>query len=547
MSESALAASFHFPMQNPSTGDCLTKPLRPTVNLAEEGSLAGRWLSGWPLIGVAVVCYWLLFFSEIRGEWHVNPQYNYGYVVPLLGAFLFWRRWPGRPVANPGRAFFAPLMMAVLLIGVLPLTVVFEANPEWRLLYWISGAEILAVTVCVLHWLGGPRWAGYFAPPLLFLLVALPWPVELEQGAIQGLMRLVAELTVNVVNVLGIPALQHGNLIEVSSGVVGIDEACSGVRSLQSSLMLSLFLGEMNRWSWLRRAALVGASMLFVVAANLVRTTFLVWAAVRRGIPQMEAWHDTAGLLIMFIVLPGLLGLSYLMQPRKTVPDASPSPSKHSAFRPVPRWVGLAMILWIAVIEVGVEAWYRVHEKTLVTNVGWSMAWPAGAPQFQKTELPENSRIILRCDNSQSAAWKDDLGNDWTGFVLQWNPGRNSAQLAKGHRPDICFPAAGAKLAGDFGQVEVAADGVDLKFHYQSFTSGNKLLHVFYCLWSDKISPRDTNQTDDSSRQGRIQAAWVGQRNLGQKVLEIVISGPETSEDAIALLKSQVKALIRKS
>ena len=99
---------------------------------------------------------------------------------------------------------------------------------------------------------------------LLFMLIALPWPVQLEQAIIQGLMRLVAGLTVGVVTLMGIPAIQHGNLIEVGAGLVGIDEACSGVRSLQSSLMLSLFLGEVNRWSWMRRVGLLTASMAFL-------------------------------------------------------------------------------------------------------------------------------------------------------------------------------------------------------------------------------------------------------------------------------------------
>ena len=56
--------------------------------------------------------------------------------------------------------------------------------------------------------------------------------------------------------------------------------------------------------------------------ANLSRTTFLVWAAANRGMHQMEAWHDTAGILVMLIVLPGLLALAHLMKPKEvSVPD----------------------------------------------------------------------------------------------------------------------------------------------------------------------------------------------------------------------------------
>lgn len=513
--------------------------------MAKWHSWRVRLKSGWTVATFGLVIFWLWFFNQIRGEWEINPQYSYGYVVPLLGAVLFWRRWPDRPIPNPSKSRGGVAVAFGLLLIAFPVRLLFEANPEWRLLYWISGLQVLGLSLCALHWIGGTRWMRYFAPPIVFMLIALPWPVEMEKTAIQGLMQLVAGLTVGIVNLLGIPAIQHGNLIEVGAGLVGIDEACSGVRSLQSSLMLSLFLGELNRWSWKRRLVLLGASMLFVLFANLVRTTFLVWAAASRGIHQMQAWHDTAGLLVMLIVLPGLIGLSYLMKSKETATQSTSS--ERTGLQPIPRWVGFAMLLWMATAEIGTEIWYRIHEKRLVANVNWSVVWPEEAAHFRKTELPENSRVILRCSGSEAASWQDATGNELSAFVLRWNPGKNSAQLAKGHRPDICLPATGAKLVNDFGQIVIPANGFELPFHYQSFESGDKLLQVFYCLWSDRVSTTKSAVNDSNLRATRIRAALNGERNVGQKVIEIVISGPETRDEAIELLRSEVPQLVRKS
>ena len=66
----------------------------------------------------------------------------------------------------------------------------------------------------------------------------------IEQPVIQGLTRLNTALTVEILGLLGIPAVPQGNVIELATGSVGIDEACSGIRSLQATLMISLFLGE---------------------------------------------------------------------------------------------------------------------------------------------------------------------------------------------------------------------------------------------------------------------------------------------------------------
>lgn len=499
--------------------------------------------SGQLLVLIALAGCWLLFFNELRDEWQVNPQYSYGYLVPLLGGALLWRRWVDRPVACPKQAPGFFVLVAGLLLLQLPLNVFLEANPEWRLLYWVNGFQVLALSCCFLYRWGGGPWMRHFSPPLAFMLIAVPWPMPWEQTAIQGLMRFVAGLTVEVAGMLNIPAIQRGNLIEVGTGIVGIDEACSGVRSLQSALMLSLFLGEMYRFSWLRRAGLMGGSLVFVLLANLTRTSFLVWVAASRGLEQMAAWHDTAGTVIMLIVLPSLMALAYLMKP-KTPGGPAPPAIQSNGFLPTPLWMGFLIIGWLLAVMVATEVWYRCHENHLVPNSEWSVAWPVGNPRFIKTAVPPNSLAILRCSDSAAGSWQDETGTHWSAFVLRWSPGKNSEQLAKGHRPDICFPAAGAKLLDDFGEVTLDANGVKIPFHHQSFAIGSKLIHVFYCLWSDRISPQAETTAERGPYASRLNAVMTGRRNVGQKVLEIVLQGPDSSDDAVATLKQELPRLI---
>jgi exosortase len=509
-------------------------------------SLSVNWITdSWALVLLALGVCWFFFFTELSGEWRINAQYSYGYVVPLLGLALIWRRWPERPEPigeGSWRIGFAALPLLGLL---LPIRTVLQANPEWRLIYWLNGFQVLGLSFCLLYRLGGWRWVRFFAPPLCFMLIAVPWPMGLEKWLIQDLMHFVAGLTVEVAGWLGIPAVQQGNLIETTVGIVGIDEACSGVRSLQSALMLSLFLGEMLRFAPGRRFALLGASLFLDLLANVSRTTFLVWAAANRGLSQMEAWHDTAGLLVMLIVLPSLLALAHLMRPRARCVGPAFAPGV-TVFPLIPRWVGIGALLWIGVGEIIVEAWYRAHETGLIDTTRWSLAWPAQSPRFRKTGVPENSLAILRCSSSDAAAWEDDAGNQWSAFLLRWKPGKNSAQLAKGHRPDICFPAAGARLLEDFGQVRVPVNDFEIPFHHQTFETGGKMVHVFYCLWPDRVSPNERPLLEDGSQASRLQAVLAGKRNLGQQVLEIVIVGSESQSDAVSILKANLPALIRR-
>jgi exosortase len=514
------------------------------------------WHSIWTgpnLVLIALAACWFLFFDELLGEWQLNPQYNYGYVVPFLTAILVWRRWPERPeISSRQRPGLVLLAGAFLLFLQLPLRLAIQANPEWRLIYWLHGFQALGLSFCLLFWLGGWRWVRLFAPPLIFVLIAVPWPMDFEQKLTQGLMRFVAGLTVDVADWLNIPALQDGNLVAIGTGVVGIDEACSGVRSLQSALMLSLFLGEMNRFSVLRRLSLLVGSMLFVLLANLTRTTFLVWAAAHRGMRQMEAWHDLAGILIMIIVLPGLLLLAHWMKPKEERPIAK-GPAHPSVSAPIPIWVGLIMFAWIATIEATTEIWYRSHESHLIPNARWTVAWPIASPKFQPQKLPDSSLALLRCSSSEAATWQDDEGDQWSAFFLRWEPGRNSAQLARGHSPEICLPASGSKIVENLGQVTVAANGLQIPFRHSTFESGDHLLHVFYSLGSDYRAPGEKPALDIATEASaleamasRFRAILAGKRNLGQQALEITIQGPDSSDEALALLQKQLPILLRR-
>jgi hypothetical protein len=203
------------------------------------------------------------------------------------------------------------------------------------------------------------------------------------------------------------------------------------------------------------------------------------------------------------------------------------------------------VIAWIGATEAATETWYRFHEVHLIPNPRWTVAWPDRSPEFKKGNVPDRSLAILRCSNSESASWQDQEGNQWSAFILRWEPGRNSAQLAKGHRPEICLPAAGLRLVEDLGQVDWQANGIEMLFRHATFENGGGLLHVFYSLSSDYRAPSEKPLLENGTRASRLQAVLAGKRNLGQQILEIAIHGPDSGDEAVALLKKQLPSLVR--
>src|SRR5260370_41429920 len=223
-------------------------------------------------------------------------------IVRVLALYLFWKGWRNRPSPEPP-AWTALAIVVIIFAAALflPIRFIAEANPDWRLLSWLLAIVVTTMTLSFLYLIGGRGWLSHFAFPILFFLVAVPWPVRIEQLVIQDLMRIVTAINVTFLQLAGVPALQHGNVIEVGVGFIGIAEACSGVRSLPASLMDSLFLRELYSFKISRRLVLIAVGALLAFVCNVVRTAILVWSGTTKGINAIEAWHDPAGFTILIV------------------------------------------------------------------------------------------------------------------------------------------------------------------------------------------------------------------------------------------------------
>src|SRR2546423_15038428 len=80
---------------------------------------------------------WVELVSRLRFEWSINPQYGYGWTVPFLAAYLFWRRSENAPpAAPPNFRFLCGALIIASAVLLIPIRLIQEASPDWRLLSW---------------------------------------------------------------------------------------------------------------------------------------------------------------------------------------------------------------------------------------------------------------------------------------------------------------------------------------------------------------------------------------------------------------------------
>jgi exosortase len=543
------------------------------------------------LVFTTLAFLWFILCRQLSIEWTYNDQYSYGWFVPFFALYIFWLRWEDRP--NPGgtssvssqnnerrgrhRDRPSRIVAVIALLILFPVRVFEIANPGWRLLDWLHASAVAILMLLAIYWVGGKLWLRHFAFPIGFFFVALPWFSGIEEPVIQGLMRGVAAIVSELLNLLGLPAQLEGSVIRVNTGIVGVNEACSGVRSLQTSLMIGLLFGELHRLTTARRLALIVATIVLALTANVGRTLFLVSVAATRGLAAMEHEHDIAGYGVLLIVFIGALAIAALLgrQNRRELRAGRPkSPSADAVAFPVQTRnpfgtpLLLGTLVWLIVVEVGAEAWYRWHERNLIPQAQWTVRWPEARPGFHEIPLDERTRRLLRFNEGRGVIWRDDQSVQSASglsscllYFFRWQPGHNSALLASLHRPDVCLPAVGWRQTADHGvHYYPIAPGLSVPFRHFEFLhhiaeGREQFAHAFYCLWEDRVR-RIGNSTsnDEEMRRGpsewtrseRMQIVLEGRRHLGQQVMEFVIAGsqPMNPAEAEARFASTLKELI---
>jgi exosortase len=451
----------------------------------------------------------------------------------------------------------------------LPLRLFEIGNPDWRPLGWLHATAVTTLTLLYIWYAGGVPWLRHFAFPILFVFVAVPWVTPVEVPIVQGLMRVVAAIAAQAATLFGIPTQVEGNLIRIPNGLVDVNNACSGVRSLQTSLMIGLLFGELKRLSILRRAVLIAGAIAIAFIANCGRTLFLVWIAATENITAVGHWHNLAGYSIVAVVFAGSLLLAIVLgrgkaEIRSQKSEVSGQRSEVRGQRSaVPTSYLLVALCWLAFVEIGCEAWYRAHERNVPPLPRWTVRWPQDAPGFHEIEIDEGMRGTLRYNDGHEAAWDVTTAKRAEGsssverpapmkcvlFVFRWSPGSSSVVRARAHRPDICLPSAGWQQTSDRGVANyLVKENFSVPFRHSAFANapGGVVAHTFFCLQEDELHPTEprpdlqisgAHPERDWRFRGRFRVVFNGVRNLGQQVMQLIFVSPKKVSDATAEAK----------
>ncbi len=400
-------------------------------------------------------------------EWSHNPDLSHGFATPLICVMLILesrRRGTPRWLPDVGGWNLLPATAIGASVVLFALSGLLAASVGWNnvLVEFLLSVTLAAALLSGLFCLSGTRlaalplnWISLTAAGIWILSAPLPsgtyarLTLELQGWVTNGVIA--------VLQLIGIPARQHGNIIELTRTTVGVEEACSGIRSLLSCTYASFFFAAWQVRSPFGRALLIVLAPPLALGMNLLRSLTLTLMA-NAGVEISGFWHDATGFSILGLTAVILAILATKLSPRNADSEGgAPCPQGAGLETHEPKRVerkaiatrsfglGLATLAVLAVVF----AFYgrpvppsstAASDPALLLPVaadGWQVATTSGMNKF--SGILRTTQLVERTYAKTIAGQPMLLSV----YIAHWAPGEAPVSLVASHTPDACWPGAG--------------------------------------------------------------------------------------------------------
>jgi exosortase len=264
------------------------------------------------IAGVLAVLYgWVAL--DLAHDWWNDPSLSYGLLVPPLALYFAWigrKSTLAIPVVPDSRGFLLIVLACLLyLLGKL-------------------GAEFFLQRISMVVILAGLIWTFWgrqrlrnLAYPLILLAAMVPLPVIVYNALAAPLQLFASDVATNVARLLGITVYRDGNILQLASISLGVEEACSGLNSLSSLAVGAILLGDLQCTRLRTKIVLFASAIPIAIAVNVLRVAGTAIIADYHAEFAMGFYHSFSGWLVFLLGFAALCGtakgLALLLEGRR--------------------------------------------------------------------------------------------------------------------------------------------------------------------------------------------------------------------------------------
>lgn len=274
----------------------------------------------WILLLVGFLAHATLLLTHFQWMWNAE-HFQFFPVALMAAAYLAYQRrglllqhktiydTDGRVLAMPllsSRGWVVSAGLALVSIALF-----FALVLQYPLVGWLC---FLAFTAILLFGSYGMRGVWAMMPVYVVLLVIKPLPEFLEQPLTIRLQQTATQLASFLLDLVGLLHYKQGVVLVSVGKSFMAEEACSGIRSLFSSITAIVFWGLLNRYSWRRTCVNVVQTVFWVLAFNAIRIAIVIYVEEKFGFSIATGWrHDLLGFVIFLFIFGMVLSMDQLL------------------------------------------------------------------------------------------------------------------------------------------------------------------------------------------------------------------------------------------
>jgi exosortase len=265
-----------------------------------------------------VATFWhLLAFIPPLGllvhAWIYEADWSHGPLIPLFAAYLVYVKWE-RVRRCPVRHTWVGLV--VLLLG---LSVYLWSLARMLPFGYVRPLAMMTTLLGLIVFLCGLPLLYYVWLPWLYLFFAIPLPQRLYFAWTNPLRRIAAGAASAVLGLVPDLNIERvGSNIEYfyrgASGVIGIADACSGMRSTVTLCALGVAVACLSDRPLWQRIVLVAACVPIATFCNIIRVTTTCWLHIFVD-PKYASgqYHMMFGLVVILLAFGIFSALGWLL------------------------------------------------------------------------------------------------------------------------------------------------------------------------------------------------------------------------------------------
>ena len=418
--------------------------------MSERELLAPVW---WPrfwrspamlaLCGLLVVTFWWTFhWMGVRWD-ELNSYYSHGWLIPPIVIVLLYRKRKQLASARIRPSYWG---LAILI----PSLLVHLLGMAWQVGF-MSGFGMIGVLVGLVLALFGAEVLRVVLFPLLFLAFMVPLPALAVETLSFRLKLLAARLATDILGAAGLPAVREGSYIRIPTGMVVVDDVCSGLKYLISLTAFGALYAYISPVSKVQKYVLFLVSVPISFAANVLRVALMVLIGFFWGVDATQKWwlHDTFG-FVLFAVAFILLFVTEAIflrraRARGTAQAETPAPIPPAglAAAPTARYRRTLTTLFVALAVVAALSVYLAWPRVIVPATDVMARIPLDLGPWHGTDIKLEARTyeILGTRDVLSRVYKDDAGRQVQLVVVM------SQQTQKRtHPPEQCYTGDGFSI-----------------------------------------------------------------------------------------------------